>query len=290
MFRVAVLSRGYKRKTRGFVLADTKSAPADIGDEPYQMLHKFEGVTVAVDGNRCRGLRAIADSVDVILLDDAFQHRYVIPGLNILLIDYNRPIWNDFLLPAGRLRESASGKRRADIIILSKCPQNMNEEEMCLLKRKIAPSSSQKVFFSTLLYNNMYRLSDKSTRRLDSIQEDEEILLLTGIASPDAIKAELKKRSKRIQTISFPDHHDFSNNDTERIKKMFNAMNPRRRIIVTTEKDAARLTGKDICRETLYLYIYVLPIEVRFLNQGEKLFNQNIIEYVRENSRNSGLH
>ena len=290
MFRVATLSRGYMRKTKGFVLANEESSHSDIGDEPYQLMKKFSGLTVAVDGDRCQGISRIMDKVDVIVLDDAYQHRYVKAGLTILLIDYNRPIWDDVLLPAGRLREAASGKRRADIIIVSKCPEDMGEKEMLALKEKVNPCPGQRVFFSTLLYNNMYRLSDKATRSLDSIKADEEILLVTGIASPAAVRQELEKRTKKIRSISFPDHHEFTQADTERIKKVFFEMNQEKRLIVTTEKDAARFEGKDVSREFIYLYIYILPIEVRFLNNEGKMFNQNIIEYVRENTRDSSVY
>ena len=303
LFRVATLSRGYMRKSRGFVMVDgrratTRVAPTDgvltmselIGDEPYQLLKKFSGLTVAVDGNRCRGISRIMDGVDVILLDDAYQHRYVRAGLTILLIDYNRPIWDDVMLPAGRLRESASGKRRADIVIVSKCPKDMGEEEMLGLRKKVGPCPGQRVFFSTLLYNNMYRLSDKSPRSLDSITSDDEILLVTGIASPLSIMQELKKRTSKIRSISFPDHHAFSQSDTERIKKVFSEMNQDRGLIVTTEKDAARFEGRDVSKESIYLYIYILPIEVGFLNDEGKMFNQKIIEYVRENTRDSGVY
>ena len=347
LFRVATLSRGYMRKSRGFVMVDgcragtrpaptgecdwggasgdeeragtrpaptgesdwgdasgdeeragTRPAPTGgvltmselIGDEPYQLLKKFSGLTVAVDGNRCRGISRIMDGVDVILLDDAYQHRYVKAGVTILLIDYNRPIWDDVLLPAGRLRESASGKRRADIVIVSKCPKDMGEEEMLGLRKKVGPCPGQLVFFSTLLYNNMYRLSDKSPRSLDSITSADEILLVTGIASPAAIMQELKKRTNKIRSISFPDHHAFSQSDTERIKKVFSEMNQDRGLIVTTEKDAARFEGRDVSKESIYLYIYILPIEVGFLNDEGKMFNQKIIEYVRENTRDSGVY
>ena len=329
LFRVAMLSRGYMRRSKGFVMVDggrattrvaptgecdwgdasgdeeragkratTRVAPTDgvltmselIGDEPYQLLKKFSGLTVAVDVDRCRGISRIMDGVDVILLDDAYQHRYVRAGLTILLIDYNRPIWDDVMLPAGRLRESASGKRRADIVIVSKCPKDMGEEEMLGLKKKVGPCPGQLVFFSTLLYNNMYRLSDKSPRSLDSITSDDEILLVTGIASPAAIMQELKKRTNKIRSISFPDHHAFSQSDTERIKKVFSEMNQDRGLIVTTEKDAARFEGRDVSKESIYLYIYILPIEVGFLNDEGKMFNQKIIEYVRENTRDSGVY
>ena len=303
LFRVATLSRGYMRKSKGFVMVDggragTRPAPTDgvltmselIGDEPYQLLKKFSGLTVAVDGNRCRGISRIMDGVDVILLDDAYQHRYVKAGLTILLIDYNRPIWDDVMLPAGRLRESVSGKRRADIVIVSKCPKDMGEEEMLGLKKKVGPCPGQLVFFSTLLYNNMYRLSDKSPRSLDSITSADEILLVTGIASPAAIMQELKKRTNKIRSISFPDHHAFSQSDTERIKKVFSEMNQDRGLIVTTEKDAARFEGRDVSKESIYLYIYILPIEVGFLNDEGKMFNQKIIEYVRENTRDSSVY
>lgn len=168
-FQVAVLSRGYKRKSKGFVLATPETDADQIGDEPYQMAHKFPDIYVAVDRDRCHGINQLTDGhtapgIKVIVLDDAFQHRYVKAGLTILLIDYNRPIHLDRMLPAGRLREPESGKKRADIIIVSKCPAQMSEAEQQALRYDIAPLPCQQLYFTTLAYGN-YSLSSRKNRK-----------------------------------------------------------------------------------------------------------------------------
>lgn len=190
-FKVAALSRGYKRETKGFVLASSSSTAAEIGDEPFQMARKFPDITVAVDADRCEGINLIQEkcpATEVILLDDAFQHRYVTPGLSVLLTDYNRPIYEDQLLPAGRLRETRNGKKRADMIIVTKCPAGLSDTEQESIKRKLQPHSGQKVLFTTMKYGKLQPLfANAAERSLDSLKKQEEILLLTGIASPDGL-------------------------------------------------------------------------------------------------------
>ena len=186
-FRLSVLSRGYKRKSKGFVLASSTSRMEDIGDEPYQMARKFPAIHVAVDGDRCQGIRQLtspqgAPDTEVILLDDAFQHRYVRPGLCILLMDYHRPVECDQLLPAGRLREPANGKKRADLLIVTKCPPNLSQEECERIRQRIHPLPHQEVFFTTLTYGKLYPLfMDTPAQLLDALK-DKEVLLVTGIA------------------------------------------------------------------------------------------------------------
>ena len=224
------------------------------------------------------------------MLDDAFQHRYVKPGLTILLIDYNRPIHLDRMLPAGRLREPESGKKRADIIIVSKCPAQLSEAEQLALRSEIAPLPCQQLYFTTLAYGKLQPLfTAEPEKRLEKIRKDEHILLVTGIASPAAIIDKLSAYTQFIMPLTFPDHHDFDATDVKRITEAFKKLPADRRFIVTTEKDAARLTTHPLLDETLKPSIYVLPVEVAFLNEEEHLFNQNIIEYVRKNSRNSSF-
>lgn len=293
-YRVAVLSRGYKRKSKGFVLADAHTPIEQIGDEPYQMAHKFPQIHMAVDADRCNGIRCLTDGritplPEVIILDDAFQHRYVKPGLSILLIDYNRPIWKDQILPAGRLREPQNGKRRADLIIVSKCPPHLSSEEQEQLRNQIAPHSGQEVYFTTLAYGKLRPLFTKEMldKPLDSLHADEQILLVTGIASPAAIIHELQKYVKQIIPQTFPDHHHFTKTDMEGIYKAFVKLPEHKRLIIVTEKDAARLTDNLLLNEELKPYIYVLPVEVSFLANQQQMFHQNLIRYVTENSRNS---
>lgn len=294
-FNVAVLSRGYKRKSKGFVLATPQSSAEEIGDEPFQMAHKYPEVRIAVDRNRCHGIEQLTSDkaippAEVIILDDAFQHRYVKPGLNILLIDYNRPVWDDTLLPAGRLREPLSGKRRADLIIITKCPAQLKEEDQMQIVERLHLQTGQQVFFTRMAYGKLQPLfAYRAERTLDDIQEDEHLLLVTGIASPAPLCKELMRHSRNIHPLCFGDHHQFSAADLSRIEETFRRLPSGKRMIITTEKDAARLINHPSLDSSIKPYIEVLPIEVEFLNGNEKLFNLKIKEYVRKNSRNRSL-
>lgn len=294
----AVLSRGYKRKSQGYVLAHKESTAGEIGDEPYQMKSKYPGIRVAVDADRCHGigelLKLEQPAVDAILLDDAFQHRYVKAGLNILLTDYHRLFSDDSLMPAGRLRESASGKSRAQIIIVTKCPDEINPIDFNLIGKQLCPFPYQSLFFTRLRYGGMYPLFPEAKRRGEdvSLKGDEEVLLVTGIASPGPLAAEIRSRlsnEANLHQLIFGDHHDFSSKDLQQIKEHFRKLDGRNRLIVTTEKDAARLKQHPALDEELKPFIQVLPVEIEFLRNQQDLFNQNVIDYVRKNPRNSSL-
>lgn len=295
-FKVATLSRGYKRKTKGFVLSSASSMVEDIGDEPFQMARKFPDILVAVDEDRCEGIERLMKVhapflVDVVLLDDAFQHRYVKPGLSVLLVDYNRPVYADRMLPAGRLREPANGKKRADIVIVTKCPSDLQQEEQNLIRTKLNLLPHQSLFFTTMKYGTLHPLfTDAPERPLDSLEKKEKILLLTGIASPEGLKRTLETHCDEVSLLAFPDHHAFGKKDLLKVEKAFKQMRGDKRMIVTTEKDAARLIAHDELDGDIKPFIYTLPIEVKFLNNEESTFNQKIIEYVRKNPRNSSIH
>ena len=264
---VATLSRGYKRKSRGYVLADDKSNVRQIGDEPYQIKNKFPNARVAVDENRCHGIEQLLKlenpTVEAIILDDAFQHRHVKAGLNILLTDFHRLLCDDALLPAGRLREPSSGKNRAQMVIVTKCPDGM-----------LTPLFPEKT---------------NSWKVLSSLTGDEQVLLVTGIASPAPLQKEVESYTPHVKLLSFDDHHDFTPKDLLQIKEQFLHLEEWKRLIITTEKDAARLKLHPALDETLKPYIYVLPIEIEILQNQQYIFNQNIIGYVRAHSRNSSL-
>lgn len=294
-YRIAVLSRGYKRKSKGFVLAQPDTPIEAIGDEPFQMSRKFPDIYVAVDRDRCHGISQLTDEitapgVEAILLDDAYQHRYVKPGLNILLIDYHRPIQEDKLLPAGRLRESPDGKKRADILIISKCPPHLDTECRQQFRKALSPLPHQSLYFTTLAYGKLRLLfTEGPERTLETLTPEEHLLVVTGIASPTPLLEELSRYTRHVHPLTFGDHHDFNETDLHRIEEMFLRLPGPQKSIVTTEKDAARLVAHPGLSETLKPYFYVLPIEVRFLNHEEESFNQQIIAYVRKNSRNSCL-
>ena len=293
--QVAVLSRGYKRKSRGDVVADENTTMRDIGDEPFQIKQKFEGVYVAVDKDRCHGIdHLISDEdtkdVEVILLDDAFQHRYVKPGVNILLVDYHKFINYDKLLPAGRLREPQSAKVRADIVIVTKCPKNLNPIDYRVLSKAMDLKAFQQLYFTTLSYCDLKPIfNGGDTVPLNEIM-GENILLLTGIASPEHLQVDIMEytRGVKLETMAFSDHHNFTERDVERINERFAAM-PSPKRIITTEKDQVRLFYLEGLSEEVKQNIYALPIKVEFMLEGGKTFNEKIESYVRKNSRNSIL-
>ena len=292
-FRVAVLSRGYKRKSSGYLLADKDTTMPEIGDEPFQMKSKYKDIYVAVDKNRCHGIdRLTTDEatkdVDAILLDDAYQHRYVKPGINILLIDYHRLIIYDKLLPAGRMREPKEGTSRADIVIITKCPKDLKPMEFRVLKRALNLYPYQELYFTTLRYNALKALFSDEHLSLNALPKNVNIMLLTGIASPEQMMVDLQTVSKRITPLTFGDHHLFTAEDVEQINSTFAAMH-KPKVIITTEKDATRLENLDGLSEETKSNIYALPIRIQFMLGGEEEFNNKIISYVRKNSRNSIL-
>ena len=290
---LAVLSRGYKRKSSGFVLADNNTTIYDIGDEPFQMKQKFPDITVAVDKKRTRGINRLikgeaGKDIDVILLDDAFQHRYVTPGINILLVDYHRLIIYDELLPSGRLREGAGSKNRADIVIITKCPVNMKPMEFRVLTKAMALYPYQQLYFSTYTYEGLERLDGQEcTGGLESLA-DKHVLLVTGIASPEQMKLDLQSYAKDIRPLAFADHHQFKEKDIRLINETFSEL-PSPKCIITTEKDAVRLRTVEGLSDEVLQHFYVLPIRIKLMLDQEKSFNKHIIDYVRKNSRNSIL-
>ena len=294
---VAMLSRGYKRKTKGFVLANNNSCCSDIGDEPYQIHHKFPDITVAVDKKRTRGIEKLTGGeagkdIDAIILDDAFQHRYVKPGINILLVDYHRLIIYDELLPSGRLREPVKSKDRADIVIVTKCPEDLKPMEFRVLTKAMNLYAYQQLYFSTHAYERLQPLFPKQATAigdgsLDTLK-DTNVLLLTGIASPKQVQNDLQSRTASLQLLAFSDHHDFKAKDISRINEAFSALSTPR-LIITTEKDASRLREVDGLSDEVKKHLFALPIRIKFLLDQEEQFNQSIIGYVRKNSRNSIL-
>ena len=290
--KVAVLSRGYKRRTRGFVIADDNATAKTIGDEPLQMKRKYgDDITVAVDRKRCHGIRQLTsdeDGIDVILLDDAFQHRYVKPGVNILLVDYHRLIIYDKLLPAGRLREPLSGKNRADIVIVTKCPHDLKPMEFRVITKAMNLYPFQRLFFTCLEYRNITPVFGSGEQSLDSIGKDCHILLLTGIASPQQMIEDLSPRCPHITPLTFGDHHTFTSSDVARINNEFAAL-PHPKMIITTEKDATRLIAVEGLSEEVRGAMFALPVKIRVMLGQEESFNEKIIGYVRKNSRNSIL-
>lgn len=280
-YKIAVLSRGYGRRSSGYQLATPNSTQESIGDEPFQIHMKYPDVTVAVDESRVEGISKLLTypNPDAILLDDAYQHRAVTPSLNILIVNYHRSIFQDKLLPAGLLREPHNEIRRADIIIISKCPNDISKDEMSAIKSGFNLTNRQSIYFTRICYNELVRFNDTShTSPISSIGDNTSVLIVTGIASPLLIETELKRYTPHITLISFSDHHQFTDSDIERIDKEFGKLQGESKIIVTTEKDATRLRSMNI-ESALQSKIFILPIAIEFIKDGKE-FDSAIIGHI----------
>ena len=283
-FRVACLSRGYKRKTSGFILSDANSTAREIGDEPMQIKNKFPDIWVACDGNRVRGIEkllALQQPPEVIILDDAFQHRYVQADKNIVLVDYNRPVYEDHLLPAGRLREHTAALKRADYIIVTKCPPSLQPIERRILSKYLKIKPYQHLFFTTLGYGEIQSLSPEASSI--TLHKDCRILCVTGIAQPQPYIEYLKKYTSHLTELRYPDHHHFTKKDIQHIVQAFEGIQGTEKYIFTTEKDAMRLITCSLPEE-IKQRIYYIPVVPVFL-QDEDLFLNEISEYVRKNKK-----
>ena len=278
-FEVAVLSRGYKRKTRGYALADASSTALDIGDEPMQFHSKFPELTIAVGEERMVAIpQLLHDRPDtrVIILDDAFQHRAVKAGLNILLTDYSNLFTRDWWLPSGDLRDAPSSYKRADVIIVTKCPDNLPESERRSIIHEIGPLKNQQVFFSSIQYRQPYLITGEAGAV--EINDQMEVLLVTGIANPAPLKEWLDEKSGAYYELAYSDHHIFSIDDLHNITRRFNSIPATNKIILTTQKDAVRLVK--FRQELEGLPFYVLPIEPRFLFDEEPRFTDLIVKFI----------
>ncbi len=261
--KVAVLSRGYRRKSRGFLIVRPESDPEEVGDEPLQICRKFPKVAVAVEADRRKGIRMLKEkaSPDVILLDDAFQHRRVKPHVNILLTSYSRLYVDDWYLPTGNLRDHKRQARRAHVIVVTKCPDELDDQDRERILKKLRPLPSQKVLFSSLAYGDQ-AIGIEGSLSLSGLRE-KEVLLVTAIADPAPLLAYLSKAGIRIRQLNFPDHHFFTEDEIR-------GFNEAERIL-TTEKDFTRLNGR-------VLQAYYLPVEHRFLHDGK----EKMISLMRE--------
>lgn len=281
-YTCAVLSRGYKRKSKGFVLADEESTAASIGDEPMQFHQKFSGITVAVDKDRTLAIPRILHErheTALILMDDAYQHRYVKPGLNILISSCKRPFYHDWPMPAGRLREFAAGYKRADIIVMSKCDPQMSPEEMAAIRKSIRPLPTQQVYFSSIRYAALQALHKNEP----APHSASACVLFTGIAQAEPLLAHCRQQFKEVLHMPFADHHPFTRADIEKIIARFNQLRAEHKILLCTEKDAMRLSAEHIALLKNYPVFYQ-PIEIYFL-QEQAQFDQSILSYVRSHQR-----
>ena len=272
-FKTAVLSRGYKRKTAGFMLLNKNHAAEAVGDEPLQYFKKFKNINVAVDTNRVVGIANLISLVNpaLVLLDDAFQHRKVKGSFYILLTKYDDLFVDDFLLPTGNLRENKHGAKRSDVILVTKCPENLSGNERNLIQQKLS-KFNKKVFFTYISYaDKILGAVEMPTSELKNF----EVLLITGIANPIPFINYLKSLDVKFQHLKYADHHHFSENEIIDIQKRFDEIESSK-IILTTEKDYVRLSN------TLKNVSY-LPIETSFLNNENKVFNALISQHLKEN-------
>ncbi len=273
-YRVATLSRGYKRKSIGFVLADANSNADTLGDEPYQFHAKFPNIRVAVDADRKNGimrLLSLTPRPEIILLDDAYQHRRVKAGFYILLTAYGDIYANDLVLPAGNLREGRSGAKRANVIIVTKCPPGLSESEQITIREKLKAQPGQKIYFTCIDYDTAVH-SEDGVKALDEIKGSPKVVV-AGIAKPKPFFGHVKEDGD--MALTFPDHHDFTEKEIEDIRKQAN-----NKPVITTEKDFVRLKGR-LPKEKLFY----LPIRSRFLS-GSDDFDKTILDYVGKSTAN----
>jgi len=290
-FKIATLSRGYKRKSKGFKLAGQDPSIKEIGDEPTQFANKFPSLHVAVDNSRVNGINNLIEKfpeLETIILDDAFQHRYVEPGLSILLTDFHKLYMNDFPLPAGRLREFRSGAKRADRIIVTRASKVVSPITRRRLEGIIKPREHQKLYFSYIKHGKFTPIPGFDFK--PSKNKYFSILMVTGIANTYPLEIYLKKHCEELEILKFQDHHQYTTKDIEKINEIFNNIFTENKIIITTEKDAMRFREPAIFKALRGLPICYVPIEVVIHQDDSKNFNNQIISYVRENKKNIGIH
>jgi len=290
-YKIAILSRGYKRKTSGFLMCSDKSTYKDIGDEPLQYCRKYKGIQVAVDEDRRNGIHTLKkhfSDLQAVILDDAFQHRYVKPGLQILTTDFHRLYMEDYPIPSGTLREFRCGAKRADIIIVTKSPRILSPITRRRINGMIRPRLHQQLFYTYLDYGEIIPLSDNAKGEIRDKYNN--ILMFTGIANSYPLAEYLKNMCNELDALEFMDHHSYSMKDLERIRNEFEKLFTRNKIIVTTEKDAMRLKHNPEFEPILNkLPIYYIPIEIRFHNGENTIFDDLVLKYVGKNQGNLQL-
>jgi tetraacyldisaccharide 4'-kinase len=297
-FRVATLSRGYGRETKGYMLVSNPSSTSMVGDEPMQYHTKFPEITVSVGEDRVaaiENLLKLSPKPEVVLLDDAYQHRAVKPSLNILLMEHDTLIKKNHLLPSGTLREGKSGMKRADVIIVSKCPEILVPIERKRLAEHIHLLPHQKLFFSFFKYGEIVRLNSRQNNNMFIgtnyyFEKRFTILMVTGIANPAGLAEFLKRKTDKLEIMTFRDHHEFTPEDLRSITETFNNIANANKIIVTTEKDAMRLRNPELEEAIRALPVFYIPVEVMFHHSDKELFDNIVINHARQNQTNRFVH
>ncbi len=297
-YNIGIVSRGYKRHTSGYVLATPHSSPSDIGDEPFQIYHKFQGsIHVAVCEKRVAGVRQLLSDhpeINLIILDDAFQHRYIKPALSIVLTEYNRPFFTDRLLPLGRLREShQSVRNRADFVVVTKCPDEIKPLDLNLLKKNLDLYPFQKIFFSKFNYGALTPVFPDESRyipMLDVLSGKDTILMITGIANPLPLVKYLKSFDAVVKVMQYPDHHSFSRSDLDDISRTFASLHGRYKFIMTTEKDAVRMASNPYFPNELKQHVFYQPIAVEFMPLGKDDFEIELRNEIKEKQQKVNIN
>lgn len=286
-YKLAILSRGYGRKIPGYRVVSDSSTAYQAGDEPLQFKRKFPDLTVAVSEQRVEGIRQLKDTHDAILLDDAFQHRALKPGFSILLFDYNRLRHPKFFLPAGNYRDDFMERRRADLLVVTKCPANLDEDSKAMIMSRLAVKDQKKpVCFASIKYGQLQQTyprqllpdEQKAEKQL-SLKKDSHVLVITGIARPEPFVEYMRDRVQMVEHMSFSDHHRFTDQDIKRIKRTFDRLPGQNKLIVTTEKDMMRLTQEKFEPIIKNWPLFYIPIELYFIGKGGKVFDQHVLDY-----------
>jgi tetraacyldisaccharide 4'-kinase len=288
--KIAILSRGYGRNTRGFLLADATSTASTIGDEPMQYYNKFPLVTVAVCEDRVKGIRLLEKDHDLIILDDAYQHRRVKAGLYILLFEYASMFRMQWMLPTGNLREPFAGYRRADAILITKSPLAISSERKDYILNKFADAYKPRVHFAVINYAGYKPVFALSTYRAEALNENTTVFMLTGIANPLPLVQHLESQFKQVSPHCFPDHHRFSVAEISALVEAFKKDSAVDKCIITTEKDAQRLLDDNIKELLVDLPVFYLPIAVQMQAADQDKFNNHIIEYVSNRTRDRTIY
>ena len=288
-YRVGVLSRGYRRRTKGFVLSTPASSARTIGDEPRQMKLKYPSVPVAVCEKRAEGIRLLRKAhpeIELIILDDAFQHRYVEPWVNILLMDYNNPVYRDRLLPWGRLRDTRNQIHRANFVLVTKCPDDLNPLDMRIVINSLGLFPYQSLYFTRMRQGEITPLF--ADRVVGKVREGDPVIAMSGIANPVPLLESLRKRFDVVAELTFDDHHTYRLSDMRRLEALFAAYPDA--VVLTTEKDAVKLTNRKKVPEAVQQRLYYVPIHVSFVADSESEFLRQLELYVRTNQKYSLLH
>ena len=290
-YHIGVLSRGYKRETKGFIMARDTLGPKDLGDEPYQIYRKFSGgITLAVCEDRRTGIREMLKldpKINLIVLDDGFQHRYVKPKVNVVLVDYNRPPHTDKLLPLGTLREPMKRLYKADMVVVTKCPDEISALDVKLCIKNLDLTPSQDLYFSKVKYSNpepVFPVNNVMLDDLSFLAPDDLLLGLTGIANHRPFVKYLRTFNAQVKVIHYDDHHEYTREDFKYIIRVFNELQARRKFIITTEKDAVRILNNPYFPPEMRAYIYFVPINVMF-NVGEKVFIDDLNAKIQSQNK-----